>query len=131
VRRGRRLTSCLLFVSGSALALLLSQIVLYNGDITPHTRYEFPAALAGPALLAAASVCVRSFLRRTGALRAERAVYPVMAAVFLTLALLNVEGFREQRDGAVVGPPRPETSPSGSPRRRRQHVRRQTFRSSS
>jgi hypothetical protein len=94
----RRLTSCLLFVSGSALALLLSQIVLYNGDITPHTRYEFPAALAGPALLAAASVCVRSFLRRTGALRAERAVYPVMAAVFLTLALLNVEGFREQRE---------------------------------
>jgi hypothetical protein len=94
----QRLTSCLLLVSGSALVLLLSQIVLYNGDITPHTRYEFPAALAGPAVLAAAFVCVRSFLHRTGALRAERAAYPVTAAVFLALALLNIDGFREQRE---------------------------------
>ena len=94
----RRLTSCVLVVSASALVLLLSQIVLYNGAITPHTRYEFPAALAGPALLAAASVCVRSFLRRTGALRAERGVYHVTSAVFLTLALLSAGGFPEQRE---------------------------------
>jgi hypothetical protein len=94
----RRLTSCLLVVSASALALLLSQIVLYNGSITPQTRYEFPAALAGPALLVATSVCVRTFLRRTQAFRTERSVFHVTSAVLLTLALLNVNGFREQRE---------------------------------
>lgn len=94
----RRLTSGLLIVSASALLLLLSQIVLYNGYITPHTRYEFPAALAGPALLAATSVCVRNFMRRTGAVRGERGVYYVTSAAFLTLAILNADGFREQRE---------------------------------
>lgn len=96
----RRFTAAFLFLSAGALTLLLSQIVLYNGDIARNTRYEFPAALAGPALLAAASVGVRTLLRRTGALKTERAVFHVTTAVFLALALLNAEGFREQRESS-------------------------------
>ncbi len=93
-----RLTSFLTLASASALALFLSQFVLYNGDITPNTHYQFPAALAGPALLVVISICLRDYFHRTGALRTERAVYYISAAAFLGVALLSLHGFREQRE---------------------------------
>ena len=91
-----RLTFRLVLASAGAVALFLAQFVLYNGDITP-THYQFPAALAGPALLVVVSLYVREFFRRTGALLAERAVSYVSAGVFVGLALLSLHGFREQR----------------------------------
>jgi hypothetical protein len=94
----RRLTSSLVLASVSALVLFLSQFVLYNGDITRDTHYEFPAALAGPALVVVVSLYLRDFFRRTGALGVERVVYHLTAAVFVGLALLSSHGFREQRE---------------------------------
>jgi hypothetical protein len=93
-----RLTFCLVLASLAALTFFLAQFVLYNGDITPNTHYQFPAALAVPALLVVISLYLRDYFRRTGALLAERAVYNVSAGVFLGLALLSLQGFREQRE---------------------------------
>lgn len=94
----RRLTSGLLFASAGALGLFLSQYVVYNGDITRNTHYEFPAALAGPGLLVAVSLCLRDFLRGEGAVRLERVVFHLTAAAVVGAALLSSHGFREQRD---------------------------------
>jgi hypothetical protein len=94
----QRLTSGLLLASAGGLALLLSQLVLYNGDIPPGSYYQFPAALGGPALLVAAAVCVKAFFRRTGRPRGERAVAFATAALLLGLALLGAAQFRGQRE---------------------------------
>lgn len=94
----RRLTSGLVFASASALALFLSQFVLYNGDITRDTHYEFPAALAEPGLVVGVSLCLRDFFLRTGLLRVERAIHNLTATALLGLALLHLHGFHEQRE---------------------------------
>jgi hypothetical protein len=93
----RRLTSRVLLASGSALALFLSQYVLYNGDIARDTHYEFPASLAWPALIVVVLWCVRAFFREFGALKTERVVYHATALTFLCMALINLPGLKEQR----------------------------------
>jgi hypothetical protein len=94
---GRELTSRLVLVSAVALGLYLSQVVLYNGDITPHTRYEFPAALALPGLLVAVAVCLQRFFHATSSRRGERIVQWSTAAVFFGLAVLAAPGLGDQR----------------------------------
>ena len=94
---GRELTSRLVLVSAAALGLYLSQVVLYNGEIIPHTRYEFPAALALPGLLVAVAVCLRRFFRATSSRRGERIVLWSTAAVFFGLTLLAAPGLGDQR----------------------------------
>jgi hypothetical protein len=92
-----RLTSGVLLASAAALALYLSQFVFYNGTITAHTHYEFPASLAVPALLVTVAILLRRFLLNTGRPGAERAVYHLTGAVLVALALLGVDKLQEQR----------------------------------
>jgi hypothetical protein len=93
----RRLTFRLMLASAAALGMFLTQFVLYHGDITPGTHYEFPAALGGPALLVVATILLRSYLESVGRPRAARAVYRLTGGVLVGLALLSLGGFREQR----------------------------------
>ena len=93
----RRLTSQLILASAGALGLFLVQFVLYNGDITPDTHYEFPTSLLAPALVVAAAILLRLFLQGVGASRAERVVYHVTGLVLVCLALLSADGLRQQR----------------------------------
>jgi hypothetical protein len=93
----RRLSSCLVLWTAGGLSLFVSQFVLYNGDITPDTHYQFPAALAGPAIVVASSLCLRDVFRRVGDSRAERVVYHATAVALVCAALVSLPGLREQR----------------------------------
>ena len=95
-----RLTSRLVLASAVAAGFFLAQYVLYNGNITADTHYEFPVSLVGPALLVVTAILVRGYLREEGRDGAERAVYRLTAVVLAALALLSVGGLQEQRKKA-------------------------------
>lgn len=93
----RHLTSGLLLASASALLLVLSQFVLYNGDVTPNTHYEFPAALVVPGLVVGLSLCLRDFFGCWCGPAAERAVRHLTALGLVAVAVLQSHNLREQR----------------------------------